>query len=128
MKIRLLILVASAVGGVAFSAACGSSGGTGGGSTGNGMGGSTGAGMGGSSGAGMCAASCADAITNGGEPCSSDTAGASAYSTLNSCLSTSCANECSTYLSGHTALDADTTCPTCSTTNCKSDADACNNN
>jgi hypothetical protein len=126
MMIRSLILVTCAVAGVAFSAACGSSTGTGGGSTGNG--GSSGTAMGGSSGTSMCASSCADAITNGGEPCSSDATASSDYSALNSCLSTSCSNECSTYLSGHTALDADTTCPTCSTTNCKMESDACNNN
>jgi hypothetical protein len=125
MMIRSLILVTFAVGGIAFAAACGSSTGTGGGSS---NGGSTGNGMGGSSGTAMCAMSCADAITNGGTPCSSDATASSDYSALTACAGMNCGSECPTFMNGGVAEDADAMCPACVMMMCGTEATACSNN
>jgi hypothetical protein len=126
MKIRALICVTTAVAALAFGGACGSSTGTGGGGTGATAG--NGGGNPGAGGGTACTMSCADAITNGGTPCSSDAAGMTAYDALKTCAATSCATECATFLSGGMSLDSDTTCPPCVMMSCSTQSTDCSNN
>jgi hypothetical protein len=128
MTLRSFMLIAIAVGAVALAACTGSNSGTGGaGGTGStGASSNVSSASSGTGGSSSCTPTCAEAIVNGGEPCSSDTTAASDYAALSSCVKTNCASKCSTFISGHTALDA--ACDGCAETSCASQSMACANN
>jgi hypothetical protein len=118
MTIRSLTLAVGSVTALVL-AACGSSGSSG-------AGGSGGSALGGDGAGGDldCAASCEAAITNGGMPCTSDSAGTEAYAKWETCADKSCPTECSDFQTMGQTAD----CSTCMTMKCASEATGCAGN